>query len=157
MTIFKALRYAGGLCAAGSVAVAAVRIVTLFQARAFDDVAGAGLIGLAGLAAGGALVWLGFALEPRPDTVSRAPSLSLLRPRRRAPQPAARSGGGYAGLLGWLAVLLGSAWTGLTVMVMGLNAPERTLTLLFATPGAIIALAGLCVVLVASLSRAGRE
>jgi len=153
MAVLKMLRFAGGLCMAGGVAVSAVRIVTLFQAQAFGEVAGAGLVGLAGLAAGGLLLWLGFALEPK--RAADAPAPSLLRPRRSS-SPTTSTGGGCASIFGWLAVLGGGAWAALTVMVMGLDAPESTLTLLLAAPGGLVALVGLGMVLFGSLSRRPR-
>lgn len=149
MRVSKALWAAGGLVMAGGVAVSVGRIVMLLQAQAFDQVAGAALVGLAGLGAGGLLLWLGFALEPKRDTGTPPPS--LLRPRRAA-APATGKAGGCAGILGWLAVLSGGGWAALTVMAMGLDAPESTLTLLIAAPGALVALLGLGVVLLGALA-----
>ncbi|MBF0332722.1 MAG: hypothetical protein HQL40_03620 [Alphaproteobacteria bacterium] len=151
MTVFKALRVVGGLGMAGGVVVSAARIVMLFQAQAFDQVAGAGLIGLTGLAAGGFLLWLGFALEPTRGAVAPA-APSLFRSRRSSPQ-AAGAVPGCVGVLGWLAVLGGGGWAAVTVMVMGLGAPESTLTLLLAAPGALVALVGLGMVLFGSVTR----
>jgi hypothetical protein len=64
------------------------------------------------------------------------------RPWRRAPS---------------LAVLGGGGWALLTVMVMGLDAPESTLALLIAAPGAMLALVGLGMVLLAGLGASGRS
>lgn len=69
--------------------------------------------------------------------------------RRTAPQTASTAAG-IVSILGWMAVLGGGAWALLTVMFMGLDVPERTLTLLIAAPGALVALAGLGAALLSS-------
>lgn len=68
-------------------------------------------------------------------------------PRQRTAPQATGLAGGCAYIFGWLAVLGGGAWAGLTVMFMGLDSPESTLTLLIAAPGALVALVGLGMVL----------
>ncbi|WP_452004827.1 hypothetical protein [Azospirillum largimobile] len=60
-------------------------------------------------------------------------------------------------ILGWLAMLCGGAWAVLAVMFMGLDAPESTLALLIAMPGALLALLGLGLVVLANALGASRR
>ncbi len=67
------------------------------------------------------------------------------------------SAGGIVSILGWLAMLCGGAWALLAVVFMGLDAPESTLTVLIATPGALLALLGLGLVVLGSALGASRQ
>lgn len=61
------------------------------------------------------------------------------------------------GILGWLAMLCGGAWAVLAMTIMGLDAPESTLTLLIAAPGALLALLGLGLVVLSAAGTSGRS
>lgn len=146
--LVKGLKLAGWIAIIGGMLISAIRVFLTLKAQAFDQVAGAGVYALAGLAGGGLLVALGRFLE---DARANRAVAGRMVTDALPTHPVS--------ILGLLVILAGLAYVATVVWTFWLG-DDRTLaawSVVAAGPGVLMLLGGAVLMLIGGLVKSPRR